>query len=94
MFAVHGDAMVRIPRRTITKSDTVQTMVVNKTVLAEAIRAANGDPARLEITDQNTIIVWNSREQRNKVVNRRSKLNVNRIYGKRPQLRSDGEWPA
>jgi hypothetical protein len=77
--------MVRIPRnamQTITKSK-VATLVVNRTVLAEAIRAANGDPARLEIIDADTITVWNSREQRDKIVKRR-KGTVNRPSQRSP----------
>ena len=86
--------------QTIGKSK-ITTLVVNQTVLAEAIRAANGDPARLEIIDANTITVWNSRQQRDNVIRYRKghKMAVNSAYGKapmyrKPQLRSDGEWPA
>jgi hypothetical protein len=100
-FRLTDSAMVRIPRRTITRASAVQTMVVNSTILAEAIRVANGDPARLEITDQNTIIVWNSREQRNSVVAGRYKAHkayidgqYGRKRGQKTQLRTDGEWPV
>jgi hypothetical protein len=63
-FQLHRDAMVRIPRNAAVGRGKVSTLMVEKTVLAEAIRAANGDPGRLEILGTNEIIVWNSREQR------------------------------
>ena len=59
--------MVRVPKEARQTNGKVAILTVTPTVLAEAIRAANGDPARLEIVSGNEIIVWNSREQRNAI---------------------------
>jgi len=85
-FQVHSLAMARVPRDVMQRNSKVATLTVEKTVLAEAIRAANGDPGRLEIISPNEIVVWNSRYQRDVLRlrrgNRRHKLMLNSTYGK------------
>ena len=75
-FQIHQLAAVRVPKHAMQANGKVATLTVTPTVLAEAISAANGDPARLEIVSENEIIVWNSREQRNAIyaANRRRKI--------------------
>jgi hypothetical protein len=66
-FQIHQNAAVRVPRNAMQKNSKVMTLTVEKTVLAEAVRVANGDVGRLEIIGPNDIIVWNSREQRDAI---------------------------
>jgi hypothetical protein len=79
-FQIHRQALVKIPRQAMQPSSKVFTIRVTGQVLAEAIKAANGDPARLEIIDDHTIVVWNSREQRDAV--RINRMAINSQYGK------------
>jgi hypothetical protein len=79
--------MVRVPKKVMQLSSKVAVLTVTETVLAEAIRAANGDPARLEMVNTNEIIVWNSPMHRDLIRirlrnGRRNKLMLNSTYGK------------
>lgn len=92
-FQIHQNAMVRVPKTVGQRNSKVAVLTVTETVLAEAIRAANGDPGRLEIITPNQIVVWNSRYQREvmrvKSVKRErltrageAKMMLNATYGK------------
>lgn len=89
-FQIHRNAMVRVPKTVGQRNSKVAVLTVTETVLAEAIKAANGDPGRLEIITPNQIIVWNSRYQREvmRVKSARltrageAKMMLNATYGK------------
>jgi hypothetical protein len=58
MFAVHGSAAMRKPRRT-GRRHLVSVATVHPEVMARARWLAGGDVTRLEILGPDAVIVWN-----------------------------------